>query len=480
MMKIPLLSIVASLVLVSCTPTYGSTGDWPEEPTEKPGTEEPKDTTGTGADTTKPADPPVGPDPITQKPRYIWIDSSANFPFYANSKENIIADLQKAKDALFTDIVVEVRPTFGDVLFKNSVVEQTNYLYAWVDGVYSKVEKTTDWDYLQVFIEEGHKLGLRVHAAMNTMVGGRLVKGNKLGLFYRDEQKAREWGCVLNTESGLKSTMDVATSSGVKFMNPAHPEVQEFLCNLLKDLAKYDLDGIFLDRARYDGLDSDFSETSRKAFEEYIGMEVSNFPDDILAPGTTKLPDSYPPYLTKWLEFRVKTIYDFMVKARAAVKSVNPKIRFGVYVGGWYSSYYDVGVNWADQSYDPHLTYKWATKDYMKYGYADLMDQMLIGAYANPSNVYGTNEWTMQGFCMLAKAKAGNGCPLISGGPDVGNWNVGDLTQAQVQDAVTKSVDACINACDGYFVFDICHLRLHPEYWDCLQKGIFTFLANQK
>ena len=222
------------------------------------------------------------------------------------------------------------------------------------------------------------------------------------------------------------------------------------------------------------------SETSRKAFEEYIGMEVRNFPDDILAPGTTKLPDSYPPYLTKWLEFRVKTIYDFMVKARAAVKSVNPKIRFGVYVGGWYSSYYDVGVNWADQSYDPHLTYKWATKDYMKYGYADLMDQMLIGAYANPSNVYGTNEWTMQGFCMLAKAKAGNGCPLISGGPDVGNWNVGDLTQAQVQDAVTKSVDACINACDGYFVFDICHLRLHPEYWDCLQMGIFTFLANQK
>ena len=146
MKHISLISILAALVLVSCTPTYGSTGDWPEEPSVKPGPEEPKDTTGTGADTTKPIDPPVEPDPITRKPRYIWIDSSANFPYYANSKENIIADLQKVKDALFTDIVVAVRPTFGDVLFKNSVVEQTNCLYAWVDGVYSKVEKTTDWE----------------------------------------------------------------------------------------------------------------------------------------------------------------------------------------------------------------------------------------------------------------------------------------------------------------------------------------------
>lgn len=47
--------------------------------------------------------------------------------------------------------------------------------------------------------------------------------------------------------------------------------------------------------------------------------------------------------MKKWLEFRAKTIRDFMVKARAAVKGVNPDLKFGVYVGGWYSTYYDVG-----------------------------------------------------------------------------------------------------------------------------------------
>ena len=457
------------MTLASCTPRYVPSDNWPDKPAVKP--DEPKD----------PENPenPENPKPA-QKPRYIWIDSSGSFRYFANSKENVISDLQMVRDAGFTDIVCEVRPTFGDVLFETSAVDKTNTLYAWVDGVYSPVNKTSDWDYLQLFIDEGHKLGLRVHAAINTMVGGRLVKGNKLGLFYRDEQKAREWGVVLNTADGLKNTMDVTTSSGVKFMNPAHPEVQEFLCTMLKDLAKYDVDGIILDRARYDGLDTDFSDYSRKAFEEYIGMEVKNFPDDILPPGTTKLPASYPPYLKKWLEFRAKTIYDFMVKARDAVKSVNPEILFGVYVGGWYSSYYDVGVNWASQSYDPHLTYTWATKDYMKYGYADLMDHMLIGAYANPSKVYGTGEWTMQGFCLLAKDKAGDGCPLICGGPDVGNWNVGDLSEAEVEKAVTNSVGACMGACDGYFLFDLCHLRTKPRYWDCLKSGINDYLNTQQ
>lgn len=51
--------------------------------------------------------------------------------------------------------------------------------------------------------------------------------------------------------------------------------------------------------------------------------------------------------MKQWLEFRAKVIHDFMEKARAAVKSVNPSVKFGVYVGGWYASYYDVGVNWA-------------------------------------------------------------------------------------------------------------------------------------
>ena len=64
---------------------------------------------------------------------------------------------------------------------------------------------------------------------------------------------------------------------------------------------------------------------------------------------------TYPPYFTKWLEFRAKAIHDFMKKAHQEIKSVNPNIKFGVYVGGWYSTYYEVGVNWASKNMIPLL-----------------------------------------------------------------------------------------------------------------------------
>lgn len=54
--------------------------------------------------------------------------------------------------------------------------------------------------------------------------------------------------------------LDDETDYGAKFFNPANDDVQNFVLQLLVDLAKYDLDGIILDRCRYDdyGLESDF------------------------------------------------------------------------------------------------------------------------------------------------------------------------------------------------------------------------------
>ena len=241
--------------------------------------------------------------PNASKPRYIWIDAAANFPDFANSKENIARDLALAKDAGFTDIVVDVRPTTGDVLFKTNHVDQVKFMYAWIGSNYTKVERTATWDYLQAFVDEARKQGLRIHAAINTFVGGNQIDGGT-GLLYRDQSKAA-WATQMNMQTGITSVMN--TSESAKFFNPAHPEVQTFLCNLLEDLASYDLDGIFLDRGRFLNLQADFSEESRKQFEAYMGgIKIQNYPDDILAPGASSLPATYPKYMTKWLEFRAK------------------------------------------------------------------------------------------------------------------------------------------------------------------------------
>lgn len=447
MIRVSLFAFLFSLTLLSCgkdSPKNYWTGGGTEEPTT----------------------------PATEKPRYIWIDAAANFPDFANSKEKIARDLALAKDAGFTDIVVDVRPTTGDVLFATSQVAQVQYLHAWVGGVYTRVDRTETWDYLHAFIDEGRRLGLRVHAAINTFVGGN----SNVGLLFRDPSKAH-WATQVNSSSGIKSVMELGEST--KFFNPVHEEVQTFLCNLLKDLAKYDLDGIFLDRGRFMGFQSDFSDYTRRKFEAYLGgVQVPNYPSDILPVGADKLPTTYPPYMTKWFEFRVKTIYDFMGKAREAVKSVNSKIKFGVYVGGWYSSYYDVGVNWASPKYDTSRYYKWATMNYKNFGYAALMDQMLIGAYASPLKVFGSTEWTMQGFCLLAKDKTRGDCPLVAGGPDVGNWDSNNqATQQQENEAIVNSVKPCIDACDGYFLFDMIHLKLANQ-WQYAKQGISIALGK--
>ena len=46
-----------------------------------------------------------------------------------------------------------------------------------------------------------------------------------------------------------------------------------------------------------------------------------------------------------WLTFRCKVIHDFVAAAAAKVHEVNKDVRFGVYVGAWFSDYYRSGVN---------------------------------------------------------------------------------------------------------------------------------------
>ncbi|MDR0667521.1 MAG: family 10 glycosylhydrolase [Prevotellaceae bacterium] len=427
-------------------------------------------------------DPPPPPDTDTDdgsKPRFIWIDASANFPDFANSRDNIRRDLTLAANAGFTHIVVDVRPPSGDALFATARLEQARWLGAWVGGVYTKITRTAGWDYLQAFIDIGHELNLKVYAGFNTFVGGNYTALGGNGLLYRDPAK-KAWATSLLTAAGVVNMMDNPTTTDAKFLNPANDEVQEFIVRLLEDLAAYpDLDGIILDRARYHELDADFSAESRAKFEAYLGSRVERFPDDVMRYDvkTGQLPAVLPVHFKAWLEFRAKVIYDFMDKARTRVKAKNPNLTFGAYVGGWYSDYYGMGVNWASPAYNPAANYPaWAGANYKNYGFAALMDVVLIGAYAAPTSVYGSSEWTVQGFCARAKTLVA-GDALVVGGPDVGNYGWDGDTPAILR-SVTQSVDAAINACDGYFLFDMIHLKLKPQKWQAVKTGIDNYLVN--
>lgn len=464
---------VVAFATTSCTEEEPYVPEWEWEDNTNPDNPGDGDNTNPGeGDNTDPGDEPV--DPASLKPRYVWIDAAANFHDYANDKEKIESDMAKVAETGFTDIVVDVRPTMGDVLYRTNHIAQVEKLASWANNKgYHWEHRTATWDYLDAFIEAGHKVGLRVHAGFNTMACGNTgVYGlESVGMVFRDSNN-HDWVTRLNTADGIVSMMDVADYS-TKFLNPAHPEVVEFLCNLLKDLAAYqELDGIILDRCRYDDLMCDFSDVSRQQFEEYIGQPIANWPSDVMTPGSKTLPSSMSTIQYQWLEFRAKNIHDFVETARDAVKSVNPNISFGAYVGGWYSTYYNEGVNWASPSYATSSYYKWASVDYKNYGYADHLDVLIIGAYASTSSIYGGSEWSVQGFCRLAHAKVMGDCTVV-GGPDVGNgtgWGNGG-----VPDKVTSSIDAAINACDGYFCFDLIHVKQY-NYWSALKKGFDAYI----
>lgn len=406
------------------------------------------------------------------KPCFIWIDAAANFPDFANDREKIVRDLEMAADCGFTDIVVDVRPTTGDILFRSDRCDQARRLAAYVGSEYKIIERTADWDYLQCFIDEGRKLGLNVYAAVNTFVGGNTTVLGDEGVVFRDG-KMRKLATMVNTSSGIRSIMDCPNNA--KFFNPVHPDVQEYICSLLDDLAGYDgLKGIILDRGRFDSFQSDFSDYTRDAFETYLGREIQSWPGDVLPAGwTSGVPDPKPLYFYEWLEFRAKTIHDFMVKARTRVKARNPDMEFGVYVGAWYSTYYDSGVNWASPDYNTSLYYPdWASAKYSDFGYADHMDVMLLGAYAAPVSVFGNTEWTMQGFCRLGAEKIMGDSGTVAGGPDVGNWDPeGKYSQTIENQAITQSVKACADACGGYFLFDMIHLKMAAQ-WQYVKDGI--------
>ena len=418
--------------------------------------------------------------PAAEKPRFIWISANGNFPDFANNKDNILRDLTLAKNSGFTDIVVDVRPISGDVLFTTDNAEQVKWLGAWLPSGYTKIERTATWDYLQAFIDAGHALGLKVHASMDIMTGGNLTSLGRSGMLFRDAAK-RDWATQLLTESGIVNILDVDANSA-KFFNPVNEDVQNYLCNLLEDLAAYkDLDGIILDRCRFDEIYSDFSNYTRRKFEDYLGHTLQNFPGDVMradiVTGSLPAQNALPPYFKQWLEFRVKVMHDFVAKARARVKAKNPDISFGAYVGGWYSTIYGVGINWASKKYNTSAYYsQWATTNYQQYGYAEMMDVILIGAYAPPTQVYGSTEWRIQGFCTLAKEKV-KGDATVVGGPDVGNGEWATTNIDVVNQAITQSVDAAINACDGYFLFDMIHLK-NKNQWQYVKNGIDQYLKS--
>ncbi|MCA5004380.1 alpha amylase family protein [Sphingobacterium bovistauri] len=402
----------------------------------------------------------------------LWFDATANFDRFCD-KDSIVYYLNKSKEAGVTDIVIDVKPITGEVLYASKIAP---VMKSWgKEGT----TKDLSWDMLSVFIEEGHKLGFKVHASTNVFVAGHNYYDR--GVVYEDSTKS-DWQTLSYLPKGMVKITDQKNKYSA-MINPALKQVRDYELSILKELVSSypKLDGIILDRVRFDNLNADFSDSSKIVFENYIGQKVENFPSDIYTFEGEERKDGK--LYKQWLEWRASIIHDFIYTAREELKSINPNIIFGDYTGSWYPLYFDVGVNFASKEYDPSGEFDWATANYKNYGYAEALDLFTTGNYyfevekseltahndttkktLESGLVVAKEDWyTVEGSAELVNKVTMGKTPVYAG-----------LFVEQYKDnpaQFVKALKMCRAKSQGAMIFDIVHI-INYGWWDELKEGL--------
>jgi hypothetical protein len=406
------------------------------------------------------------------KKYFMWFDATANYERFSYP-DSIKFYLNKIKETGFTDAVIDIKPITGEVLYESRIAPQMS---EWKDF------KRDNFDYLRVFLEEGHRLGLRIHAAMNVFAGGHNFYDR--GIVYGDKFS---WQSVNYTDSGLVQITELKHKYSA-MLNPASRQVQNYQISIIKEIVRTypELDGIILDRVRYDGIESDFSRESEEMFSTYSGEEVY-YPKDVYI-WKNRIKGETPGYIkgrffNKWLEWRVSVIYEFFSRVRTEVKRINPAIAFGDYAGAWYPLYYEVGVNWGSKKYDPSREFDWATSNYMNYGYAELLDFFLSGNYffevtkdelkslkekdlkQTEAGIKKSKEdwYSVEGSAEMVNRVTMGVVPVFAG-----------LYVEQYEnnsEQFGKAVKMCLDKSGGVMIFDIVHI-INKDWWDVLRTSL--------
>lgn len=408
---------------------------------------------------------PVITEPAKTKRVFLWIDASANYVALSN-KEGIVRYVQKAKEIGVTDLIVDVKGTSGEVLYNSSIAPM---LLSWKGAI-----RTRDFDYLGIFISEAQSKGLKVFAAMNQFSGGN--RTTQTGTIFQDTEKYNWQSQTYCSDGVIRPTFE-NQKSGEIMLNPTLKSVRDYQLSIIREVkTKYPkLNGITLDRCRFDGnLEGDFSEESKKQFETFIGKPVANFPTDIF---TWKTGGGYTPeiYFAKWAEWRCSVIFNYISEVKDLVKNQAPTMEFSNYCGAWYSTYYQVGVNWASNRYTPidNLNYKsWATTTYHKYGFAQLLDVFITGNYSYSVTIQESPGWSVESLANLVNSVTMGDTKVYAG------LYFNDYVKNGVMDGdqVEKAIEMCFRKSQGVMLFDVVYFDMY-NCWVSVQNGISRGLA---
>lgn len=282
---------------------------------------------------------------------------------------------------------------------------------------------------------------------------------------------ARDWA-VQNLRAGTQARFraetrlvriqDAPSERVAVFVSPMHPASRSYQLALIRELLeKYPVDSLVLDRMRYASLHTDFSPAARAAFQQWLGQPVQRWPQDVLEPSQVPGdPMVRGRLFQKWLEFRARTISQFLREVRSVVKQVRPETAVAAYVGSWFSGYYGVGVNWASERYPVNAP--WATSSYSDAGYAELLDWLTTGCYypvptRDQARAQGRSEGaTVETAAVLSSRVTANAVPVYAGLYAL-NY------EGRPQDFAV-ALDVAVRKTSGVMLFDCSHLYAY-DWW---------------
>lgn len=414
---------------------------------------------------------------VPAKQKLMWLDCSANWERFSDP-DSIRYYAAKCRETGMTALVLDIKGTSGAVAYPSGTAPQ---LKEW-----KGVVRPDDFDFVAAFIEAAHGNGLEIYGSFNIFAEGHGIF--RKGVIFDNPQ----WQSINYVPGkGFVPQLDIPGKS-VLFVNPALPEVQQHEIDILKEVAQlYALDGILLDRTRYDSIQSDFSDFSRSAFETYTGEPVSHFPEDIYAwteDGHGGWKRTEGPLFRKWIEWRASVIYGFFARVKKELAEVNPDMKLGAYTGAWYPSYFEVGVNWASNVYDPSKEFSWATPEYKKYGYAELLDiytngnyywPVTIGEYRSGEQLHlnETDSEASKGDYLSVEGGCRYSRRLLAGHPFLGGIYV--ETYKRDSDRFRRAVDMNLRESDGLMIFDIVHI-IERNWWEPLRQAISDYESQNR
>lgn len=415
----------------------------------------------------------------------VWVDATANVfqgPGRFRDKEDIKVILDSLKIVGVNGLILDVKHNTGFTLYDSQYTQKLSTLNG-----YSALP-----DYVDFMVSEAKARQLKVYFSMNTFVYGN---ASGVGYVYNNPD-FKQYESMVMTPNGTRASM--SSLGRTSFLNPAASAVQDLTINIIKEAAmKYNPDGIILDYCRYPGVYADFSDLSKELFIEFLEEKYQDsqakfmdFPKDIVnswtaaSPGSSNAtPNATGKYYKKWLYFRAKVLRDFFAKARQELKATAPNVELGAYSGAWYSSYYELGNNYASETYDPfndeELTFSsFAIPGYHETGYAEQLDLFLSGNYYR--QLYLTDNtatahlkyhwWSVEGSMNGIEYITRNKVPVYSS-IDVGN------TPFESEEEISRIIKYMYNRSNGgVMIFDLCHVTV-PRY-NPLRKGLWDALEN--